>query len=84
MTDEPERIALRWEPGKAVTSGPLMQSKDYTHYIRADHAEALVRAAYEAAARRHDELWRETSGYKSAQIRALTIADAQKVMGEGE
>lgn len=36
MTDAPECIALRWEPGAAVTSGPLMMHPDYTRYIRAD------------------------------------------------
>lgn len=35
-------------------------------------ARAQVAVAYEAAADKHDELWRETDGYKSAQIRALT------------
>lgn len=32
----PDRIALRWELGAAVTSGPLMDHPDYTQYIRAD------------------------------------------------
>lgn len=36
----PDRIALRWEVGKAVTSGPLMDHPDYTQYIRADLARA--------------------------------------------
>ena len=41
----PERIALRWEPGAAVTSGPLMQHPEYTPYTRADlAAEAEARA----------------------------------------
>ena len=37
----PDRIALRWELGAAVTSGPLMDHPDYTQYVRAD----LVRPA---------------------------------------
>lgn len=58
MSDAPERIALRWELGAAVTSGPLMTHPDYTQYTRTDlaaAAEARARmegwnAAIEAAA----------------------------------
>jgi hypothetical protein len=39
MTDIPERIALRWEPGAAVTNGPLMTHPDYTRYVREDVAQ---------------------------------------------
>lgn len=35
----PERIALRWETGAAVTNGPLMTHPDYTRYIREDVAQ---------------------------------------------
>lgn len=38
MTDAPEQIALRWELGAAVTSGPLMTHPDYTRYVREDAA----------------------------------------------
>ena len=48
MTDTPERIALRWEPGAAVTSGPLMTHPDYTRWVREDVAEAAVAAAVQA------------------------------------
>ena len=37
---------------------------------------ALLAAANEAAAARLEELWRETSAYQAAQIRALTPTDA--------
>jgi hypothetical protein len=48
MSDTPERIALRWEPGAAVTSGPLMEHPDYTMWVREDVAEAAVAAAVQA------------------------------------
>jgi hypothetical protein len=41
MTDAPERIALRWIEGAAITSGPLMDHSDYTRYVRADRIEEL-------------------------------------------
>lgn len=52
----PDRIALRWEVGAAVTSGPLMDHPDYTQYIRRDPAvlaalpevQDIVRQAVEA------------------------------------
>jgi hypothetical protein len=50
MTDAPERIALRWQPGAAVTNGPLMGHPDFTQYIRADVAAAMVAAEREACA----------------------------------
>ena len=50
MTDTPERIALRWQPGAAVTNGPLMDHPDFTQYIRADVAAAMVAAEREACA----------------------------------
>ena len=50
MTDTPERIALRWQPGAAATSGPLMDHPDYTQYIRADVVAAMVAAEREACA----------------------------------
>ena len=50
MPDTPERIALRWQPGAAVTSGPLMDHPDFTQYIRADVAAAMVAAEREACA----------------------------------
>jgi len=67
MTDTPERIALRWEPGAAVTSGPLMEHPEYTRWVREDVAEAAVAAAVQAerarcAAMFHDEqvrIWSE-------------------------
>lgn len=34
--DAPEKIALRWELGAAVTNGPLMTHPDYTQFTRAD------------------------------------------------
>lgn len=42
--------------------------------LEAQLAEAQAReaVAYEVAARKFEELWRETSGYKAAQVRALT------------
>ena len=56
--DAPERIALRWELGAAVTSGPLMTHPDYTQYIRADLAPdaALVAELLEALATADDAL----------------------------
>lgn len=39
----PERIALRWETGAAVTNGPLMTHPDYTRYIREDVAKPRVK-----------------------------------------
>ena len=48
MTDTPERIALRWQPG--VTSALLMGHPDYTQYVRADVAAAMVAAEREACA----------------------------------
>ena len=50
MTDAPERIALRWQPGAAVTDGPLMDHPDYTQYIRADAVDAMLAAEREACA----------------------------------
>ena len=41
----PERIAMRWEPGAAVTNGPLMTHPEYTQYTRADLVEAMVAEA---------------------------------------
>jgi len=34
MADAPEKIWLRWEPGKAITQGPLTKHPDYTGYTR--------------------------------------------------
>jgi hypothetical protein len=48
MSDTPERIALRWQPGAAVTNGPLMDHPDYTQWVRADVAAAMVAAEREA------------------------------------
>lgn len=48
MTDAPERIALRWLPGAAVTDGPLMDHPDYTQYIRADVVAGMIAADREA------------------------------------
>jgi hypothetical protein len=45
----PERIWLRWEPGKAVTNGPLTQNPDYTSWVREDLHERLVAEAVAAA-----------------------------------
>lgn len=45
MTDAPEKIWLKWEPGKAVTQGPLTEHPDYTAYTRTDVALAMVAAA---------------------------------------
>ena len=41
MSEAPERIALPWELGKAVTKGPLMAHPDYTNYVRLDLYEEL-------------------------------------------
>lgn len=32
----PDRIALRWRVGEAVTNGPLMRHPDYTRFLRED------------------------------------------------
>ena len=32
----PNRIALVWEPGAAVTSGPLMRHPDYAKFLHED------------------------------------------------
>ncbi len=56
MTNAPERIALRWEKGAAVTNGPLMEHPDYTQFVRDDIHKAEIarltreRDAAEAAA----------------------------------
>jgi hypothetical protein len=47
----PERIWLRWEPGAAVTNGPLTTHPGYSEYIRADLVDAAVKRALEAALR---------------------------------
>ena len=39
--EAPERIALKWTEGAAITSGPLMDHPEYTHYVRADRIEEL-------------------------------------------
>ena len=57
--DAPERIALRWEPGAAVTNGPLMTHPDYTRYVREDVAQAAEKAAYVAGS---DAAWRVARG----------------------
>ena len=42
-TDAPERIWLRWDPGAAVTQGPLTTHPEYTEWVRADvYAGALA------------------------------------------
>ena len=45
MTDAPKMIALRWQPGAAVTSGPLMDHHDYTRYVRQDMTHPIEAAA---------------------------------------
>lgn len=51
MTDNPiyraapEQIALRWEPGAAVTNGPLMTHPEYTQYTRTDLVDAMIAEA---------------------------------------
>ena len=60
MTQAPERIAIKWKPGDAITSGPLMEADGYTQFVRADlcpdaatvRAEALREAAECAEKRR--------------------------------
>lgn len=32
----PDRIALRWQVGEAVTNGPLMSHPDFTRFLRED------------------------------------------------
>lgn len=32
----PDRIALRWQVGEAVTNGPLMDHPDFTRFLRED------------------------------------------------
>lgn len=45
MTDAPKVIALRWQPGAAVTNGPLMDHPDYTRYVRQDMTHPIEAAA---------------------------------------
>jgi len=49
MTETPERIALDWKPGVAVTSGPLFEAG--TRWVREDVALAMVAAALDRAVR---------------------------------
>jgi hypothetical protein len=51
----PDRIAIRWTPGSAVTSGPLMDHPDYTRYVREDFqkdAKEMTDTSTEAVDRR--------------------------------
>jgi len=61
MTDTPKRIALRWEPGAAVTSGPLMEHPEYTRWVREDVADAAVAAAVQAERARLAELLQKSA-----------------------
>ena len=45
MTNAPRMIALRWQHGAAVTSGPLMDHPDYTRYVRQDMTHPIEAAA---------------------------------------
>lgn len=77
----PDRIALRWEVGAAVTSGPLMDHPDYTQYIRADLAtpaamtpevRALVDAFnWQTKARAQHWLRRNMSAPEDAEVKSL-------------
>lgn len=47
----PERIALLWKLGAAVTSGPLMDHPDYVQWVRQDLHAAVVAERDALAAR---------------------------------
>lgn len=41
----PDEIAMDWEPGKAITSGPLFADPGITHWVRKDISDAAIAAA---------------------------------------
>jgi hypothetical protein len=65
LRDAPKRIAMRWEPGAAVTSGLLMSHPDYRNYIlaapealsEAPEVQALIAEAVERATRVKPLVW---------------------------
>lgn len=59
----------------------LIDARAENARLRAD-AQAAVALAYETAADLHAKLWRETNGYKEAQIRALAPADGLAAVAE--
>ena len=74
-TDAPDRIAVRWEPGAAVTSGPLMTHPDYTRYVREDATFTAddLRRAWKMG--RDEMVYLVSAGYSEMTIRALTPPD---------
>lgn len=82
-TDTPKSIWLRWQPGAAVTQGPLTTHPEYTEWVRRDVVDAEVSAALERAAeelgfadvqgRGLDSLWCCTGYHCGCQ--GVTVAD---------
>lgn len=77
MTDAPKMIALRWEPGAAVTSGPLMDHPDYIRYVRQDMTHPIEQAA--------DAVERELTDLRAklavAVARAKVLEDTAQALG---
>jgi hypothetical protein len=81
MTDTPERIALRWQPGDAVTSGPLMDHPDFTQWVRADVAAAMVAAEREACAATAVKVGKDAyEAHRMAQGHELAVKTATAVL----
>jgi hypothetical protein len=79
MSDAPERIALRWQPG--VTSALLMGHPDYTQYVRADVAAAMVAAEREACAEAAVKVGRDAyEAQRMAQGHELAVKTATAVL----
>jgi hypothetical protein len=77
MSEAPERIAMRWEPGAAVCAGPLMNHPDYTQWVRDDlYAAAIARA--ERAERLADDRKQHAVGFLREKA---ALAAALRTMG---
>ena len=81
MTDTPDRIALRWKPGAAVTQGPLFDHPDYTRWVRED----VVAKAHEAQRQQmHADLLSQREAIKRAiwHIDRGELREAREVLDE--
>lgn len=74
MGEQTSTVVKIWEQRKEAISRAEAAEAELSRLRTAQ--DAMVGAAYEAAAKRFEELWRETSAYQAAQIRALTPPDA--------
>lgn len=85
MTDNtaPDEIAMDWEPGKAITSGPLFADSKITHWVRKDISDAAVAAAYEACGQMFQKRGDEGLGAPYMALnrcRTLTPANARAAL----